>query len=376
MTRVHTIHFDDKNKDDYDIIIGSDILPEAFKYIVERIPKGKRAAIITDRNVAEKGHLAKLGSNGLIPAFVIEPDSNKGVESKKNLKTYGEIIDFLDSNGFERDDCLLCLGGGVIGDIGGLAAATYKRTGISGMSYVQIPTTTLSQADSCVGGKCAVNSAVSKNAVRCFYQPHLVISDVSTLLTLDDRNFSSGLVESVKYGLILDPEYFSFLEKYMDDILRRDTDILEEIALRNVELKGSVVKKDPDEKNYRRCLNFGHTVGHAIEIASDFKLYHGESVALGILAALDISEVMGRMKWDRCKDAEKLLSRLGMPKKVPSYADRAVVEQKLANDKKAVDGVPYFVTLDDIGKVHAENEQYASPVPKEALTYALDNIFE
>jgi 3-dehydroquinate synthase len=244
------------------------------------------------------------------------------------------------------------------------------------MSYIQIPTTTLSQADSCVGGKCAIDSSVSKNSAGCFYQPHLVFSDVSTLLTLDDRNFRSGLVESVKHGLILDEAYFSFLEKNIDDILKRDVGLLEEIALKNVQLKGSVVEKDPNEKNYRKSLNFGHTIGHAVEIASSFGLYHGESVALGILAALDISHSLGGITNSACNDARRLLSRLGMPIKVPDFVDRDLVENRLVNDKKTVDGIPYFVRIDSIGKLHVENGMYASPIPKQVLSDALDYIFK
>jgi 3-dehydroquinate synthase len=162
----------------------------------------------------------------------------------------------------------------------------------------------------------------------------------------------------------------------MDDILDRDLFVLENIALENVILKGSVVEKDPEEKNYRRCLNFGHTIGHAIEIVSGFKMYHGESVGLGILAALKISHSVNGITSKECDEAESLLSRLGVPVKVPSYIDRDLVERRLVNDKKIVDGVPYFVRIDGIGNLHVENGQYASPISKNVLKDALDYIFE
>jgi 3-dehydroquinate synthase len=372
MVKVHKIHFKDNPELDYEVRVGSDLLSSVKGYILDNI-SDKKQAILTDNNVVRKGHLALLNPSGWIPTFIIEPDEDHGVECKKNVDTYGEIINFLDSRGFEKNDVLICLGGGVVGDIGGFVAGTYKR---GGMTYVQVPTTTLSQADSCVGGKCAVDSRTSKNAAGCFYQPHLVFSDISTLLTLDDRNFRSGLVESVKHGLILDEEYFSFLEQNIDDILKRDVGLLEEIALKNVQLKGSVVSQDPNEKNYRKSLNFGHTIGHAVEIASGFSLYHGEAVALGILAALDISHSLGSITSNACKDVEKLLSKLGMPNNVPGYIDRRVVEERLTNDKKSVDGIPHFVRIEGIGKLHTENGLYASPIPKQALSDALDCIFK
>jgi 3-dehydroquinate synthase len=369
--RLHRIEFRDDPRSNYNVFVGRDLLPNVSAYVADTISK-KRQAIITDRNVVKGGHLARLDPAGSIPAFVVEPDPQGSVETRKNTATYGAILDFLDSNGFEKGDVLLCLGGGVIGDMGGFVAATYKR---GGMTYVQIPTTTLSQADSCVGGKCAIDSNVSKNAAGCFYQPHLVVADVGALTSLDERNFRSGLVESVKHGLILDRSYFDFLERHMDGILRRDAGLLEDVALANARLKGMVVGRDPNEKNERRCLNFGHTFGHAIEFVSDFRLYHGEAVALGIRAALRLSCLLNNLSADAFDAAAGLLAKLYMPASVPSYVDRALVEAKVATDKKAVDGVPRFVTIDDIGRVHVEEGQYASQVQKGMMRDALDRIF-
>lgn len=367
---VHKIEFKDRPQNNHSVFVGRDLLRFVSEVAAKEVSE-KKQAIITDRNVANAGHLAKLDPGGRIPTFIVEPDEKGSVETSKNLLTYGKMIDFLELHGFEKSDVLLCLGGGVVGDIGGFVAATYKR---GSMKYVQIPTTTISQADSCIGGKCGVNNA-SKNAIGCIYQPHLVVIDVSTLSALDGRNFRSGLVESVKHGLTLSGEYFYFLERHMDGILKKDAELLEETALMNVKLKGGVVGQDPDEKNYRRCLNFGHTIGHAIEFVSNFELYHGEAVALGIIAALHISRSLGGITPKGCDAAGALLSKLGVPIKVPASIDRGLVEKKLASDKKAVDGVPYFVRIDGIGILHAEKGQYASPIPKKALTDALDYIF-
>lgn len=366
---IHKIKFKDKPEDNHDVLIGSDLLHTIPQYIRDNISK-KKQAVITDKNVVDAGYLEKLDPKGEIPVFIIEPDANGSVEVKKNVKTYGEIIDFLDSNGFEKNDVLICLGGGVIGDIGGFAAGTYKRTG---MKYVQVPLTTIAQADSCLGGKCAVDSNISKNAAGCIYQPSLIVIDVSTLSSLDDRNFRSGLIESIKYGLTLDKDYFTFLEENIDAILDKDTHMLEEIAYKNVCLKGNVIEKDPKDENYRISLNFGHTIGHGVEIVSEFKLNHGESVALGILSALKISQSLNGFK--DLERVQELFSKLGMPAKVPSYIDRDMVEKRLVNDKKAVDGIPYFVTIDEIGKLHVSDGKYAAPIPKEALKEGLDYVF-
>jgi len=326
MVKAHTIKFKDNPEQNYDILIGKDILPIVLEYVKGNI-SDKRQAIVTDKNVVDAGHLKRLDPKGEIPTFVVKPDRNKGVESKKNVKTYGEILDFLDENKFEKKDTLICLGGGVIGDMGGFVACTYKS---GKMTHIQVPTTTLSQADSSVGGKCAINSIVSKNAAGDFYQPHFVVQDIMSLETLDNRNFKSGLVESIKHGLILKESYLTFLESNIEAILNKDKSLLEEIAYQNVKLKGSVVELDPNEENYRRSLNFGHTIGHAIEIVSNFKIYHGEAVQLGILAALHISHVQNCLPEEEFERAQEFLTqKMDLPSKVPIYIDRDKVEKKI-----------------------------------------------
>lgn len=372
MTKTHSIQFKDNPEDNYEIIIGENLLQNAIERV--KAISEKRIAIVTDGNVVEAGYLKKLDPKGKIPTFTVKPDKNRGVESKKNVIIYGEIIDFLDAEGFGKKDTLICLGGGVIGDMGGFVAGTYKR---GGMTYIQVPTTTLSQADSSVGGKCAIDSLVSKNAAGCFYQPDLVIQDVTTLMSLDPRNFKSGLVEALKHGLILDRKFFSFLEENVEAILKKDLDLLTEISYNNVRLKGSVVQIDPKEKNYRRSLNFGHTIGHAIEIVSDFQLYHGEAVNFGIIAAFHISKNLGQLsaeEYNRAQDV--LLGTWGLSCEIPDYVDKEIVMKRLANDKKAVDGVPYFVTIDEIGKLHVEDGQYAKPIPKDVLNNTMNYLFD
>ena len=374
----HEIKFKEKPEDDYPIFIGRGLLPDVSQLVRELVSQ-RRQAILTDQNVVDAGHLAKVDPKGEIPTYIIEPDENKGVESKKNLLTIGKVVDFLDAHKFEKRVVLICLGGGVIGDAGGVAAYGYKR---GKMFYIQVPTTSLSQADSCVGGKVAVDGDVSKNSYGGIYQPHFVLIDPTALQTQDDRNYRSGIAEWVKHAGILKAAYFDFLEGNLDKILARDLGVLEAIALENVQLKGGVVEIDPNDKNYRHSLNFGHTVGHAVEQASKYQLYHGEAVAIGILPALYISrELRGLPQADFDRIRTLLVDRLGMPAKVPDFVDRAKVEALLANDKKVIDGVPQFVTIEGIGKLHAaqvegfEEERYSAPVPKELVKEALDYIF-
>ena len=213
-----------------------------------------------------------------------------------------------------RDTVVIALGGGVVGDIAGFAAAIFKR----GVKVVQIPTTTLAQADSAIGGKTGVDSSLSKNAFGVFWHPSAVYIDVATLKTLDDRQYRAGLVESVKHALIADEKYFEFLESNLDAILRRETDILEKVAYQNCRIKAQVVEADPTEKNQRRMLNYGHTIGHAIESASGFELLHGEAVAIGIIAAGMIEIEMGLGDEKRLERIRKILTGLGVPVGIPA----------------------------------------------------------
>ncbi|MBW2978358.1 3-dehydroquinate synthase [Candidatus Woesearchaeota archaeon] len=357
----------------YDVHIDHDLLPRVLEYVRQNISP-RRQAILTDQNVVDAGHLDRLDPKRETPTFTIEPDENKGVESKKNVVTYGQVLDFLDSNKFEKRDVLVCLGGGVIGDLGGFVALTYKR---GKMIYIQVPTTTLSQADSSVGGKVAIDGLVSKNVAGDVYQPHFVAADIMSLITLDPRNFRSGLVESVKHGLILDKNYFAMLERNIGRISPGSVGLLEEIALKNVQIKGSVVRRDPNDQNYRHSLNFGHTIGHAVEQASGYSLYHGEAVALGLLSALYISRELRGLSREEFDRAEKLLvDGLGMRAKVPPEVDRAVVEDKLANDKKVINGVNQFVTIAGIGKLYVEDSKYSLPIEsKQLLKESMDYIF-
>ncbi len=337
----------------YKIEIGTGILQSVWSRLESRF--GRRGMfVVTDQNLVSAGHLDALLGNREIPSYVIAPAG----EISKNIDTAVAIIEQMEKALLGRDTLVVALGGGTVGDIAGFAAAVFKR----GVPVVQMPTTTVAQADSSVGGKTGVDSSVSKNAFGAFWHPSAVYIDVATLATLDDREFRAGLVESVKHALIADSEYFEFLERNMDAVLQRETRVLEEIAYRNCLIKGRVVQADPNEKNQRRMLNYGHTIGHAVESASGYGLLHGEAVAIGIVGAGLIEIEMGLGEPGRLERVKTVLGRLEVPLKVPADLGDSNLIDLIRHDKKAVNKWPRFVLIQDIGSVHCEDDQWAVEV--------------
>jgi 3-dehydroquinate synthetase len=265
----------------------------------------------------------------------------------------------------------VALGGGTVGDIAGFAAALFKR----GVPVVQVPTTSLAQADSSVGGKTGVDSSVSKNAFGVFWHPASVYMDVDTLATLNDRDFRAGLVESVKHAMILDEVYFGYLEQNITSILARDTQVLAELALKNCQIKGHVVQIDPLEKNMRRILNYGHTIGHAVESASRFDLLHGEAIAIGLIGAARIELAMGLGCQKRLDRTISLLEKLGVPMMIPSNIAKETVWDLIKRDKKAIDKWPKFVLISQFGQVHQKDGQWAVDVEQECVNKVLDSLY-
>jgi 3-dehydroquinate synthase len=322
--------------------------------------------VVTDANVVAAGHLATLLGENSPPVYSIDPPG----EVSKHIDTVVAIIESLEKGFFGRDTLIVALGGGTVGDIAGFAAAIFKR----GVKVVQIPTTTVAQADSSVGGKTGVDSSISKNAFGASWQPEAVFIDVETLLTLDDREYCAGLIEGVKHALIADSEYFEFYEKNIDMILKRDPGILEEIALKNCSIKAAVVAKDPTEKNLRRILNYGHTIGHAVETASGFELLHGEAVAIGMIGAGMIEEEMG-FGGSRLGRIEKILRKLQVPVRIPAEIDKKQLINIVKRDKKAVHQWPKFVLLEEIGKVLCKNGQWAVDVSRDLVEKTLTGLY-
>jgi len=349
----------------YKIKIGTNILGSLWSEIDSDFGKLNKF-IVTDESLVSAGHLEKLTSGRDVPTFVISPAG----EISKNINTAISIIEAMEKAYLGRDTLVVALGGGTVGDIAGFAAAVFKR----GVPVVQIPTTTVAQADSSVGGKTGVDSSISKNAFGIFWQPARVYIDVATLATLDDRQYRAGLVETVKHAIIADSEYFDFLEKNLDLILERNTNILEEIAYQNCKIKGSVVEEDPHEKNKRRILNYGHTIGHAVESASGFELLHGEAVSIGIIAAGMIEERLGISQPGKFQRVRKMLQKLQVPIISPDNLDENVLLDLIKRDKKAVNKWPKFVLTDKIGNVYTKNGQYAVEVEPEIVESVLKEL--
>ena len=266
-------------------------------------------------------------------------------EENKNLDTVKEIYKFLIEEGFDRKDLLLALGGGVVGDTTGYVAATYLR----GVDFVQVPTTLLAQADSSIGGKTGVDFDGYKNMVGAFKMPKLVYMNLSVLQTLDDRQYFAGFAEIMKHGLIKDALFYEWLIENMYEICEKDLDILQEMLIRSCNVKKLVVEKDPTEQGDRALLNFGHTIGHAIEKAKNFELYHGECVALGAVAAAYISWKKELLTMDEYYEVRDMFVPFYLPISVYNIDPQEILKLT-KSDKKMESGKIKFVLLKKIGK--------------------------
>lgn len=270
-------------------------------------------------------------------------------EASKNLTNVERLYTVLIEEHFDRTDLLVALGGGVVGDLTGYTAATYLR----GIDFVQVPTTLLSEVDSSIGGKTGVDFSHYKNMVGAFHMPRLVYMNYRTLKTLPDRQFASGMGEVIKHGLISDRSYFDFLKNNVNPVRTLQDEAIEQVIYRSCEIKGAVVEEDPTEKGIRATLNFGHTIGHAVEKLSDFLLYHGECVALGAVAASYLSMKKGQISKADLSAIEQTFTAYDLPVRLPDFARELFsVEEVLSatkNDKKMVGNRIKFILLDPVG---------------------------
>jgi len=307
--------------------------------------KRKHVAIVTNTTVAPlylEQLSASLQAAGVSVISIILPDG----EAYKNSETLNLIYDALLQNRCERSTTLIALGGGVIGDLTGYAAATYLR----GVPFIQIPTTLLSQVDSSVGGKTGVNHPLGKNMIGAFYQPQLVLADIDTLQTLPSREFSAGMAEVIKYGLIRDPDFFDWLEMHIDQLMALDESSITEAIYRSCQNKADVVARDEHETGERALLNLGHTFGHAIENAMGYGVWlHGEAVAAGTMMAADLSERMGWLKPEDVKRIYALLTAANLPLEAPKLGVEKYLDL-MQLDKKVADGKIRLVLQQGIGK--------------------------
>ena len=327
----------------YPIHIGKSLLQQAALILPHL--KRKSVAIVTNTTVAPLylEALAKpLRDAGVAVIEIILPDG----EAYKNTETLNKIYDALLKNRCERSTTLIALGGGVIGDLTGYAAATYLR----GVPFIQIPTTLLSQVDSSVGGKTGINHSLGKNMIGAFYQPKLVLADIDTLQTLPPRELSAGLAEVIKYGLIRDGEFFDWLEANIHALLRLDETITSQAIYRSCQNKAQVVAADEHETGERALLNLGHTFGHAIENAMGYGVWlHGEAVAAGTMLAADLSLRTGWLSVADVQRMHALLSACSLPLQAPNLGVEKYLNL-MANDKKVSDGKIRLVLQQGIGK--------------------------
>lgn len=326
----------------YPIYIGNNLLGQDA-LLKKHIP-GNSALIVSNETVAPL-YLAKTQSmlSGLRNEVVILPDGEK----YKNLDVLNQIYDGLLRNRLDRNTTVIALGGGVVGDMAGFAAASYQR----GVHLIQLPTTLLSQVDSSVGGKTGVNHALGKNMIGAFYQPRAVIADTDTLDTLPERELSAGLAEIIKYGLICKPDFFSWLEKNMSALLRRDKTALSYAIEVSCQTKADVVAADEKESGSRALLNLGHTFGHAIENGMGYgKWLHGEAVGAGMCMAAIMSQQMGWMTDTETQRTITLIEQAKLPTKAPPTMSSQQFLELMAVDKKVLNGVMRLVLMKGIGK--------------------------
>lgn len=352
----------DLDKNSYPIYIGSGLITE--KQLLLNFISSRQVLIVTNTTIAPL-YLDKVVANleSLFVETIILPDG----EQHKNLTSVNTIFDKLLENKFSRNATLIALGGGVVGDMGGFAAACYQR----GIAFIQIPTTVLAQVDSSVGGKTGVNHMLGKNMIGAFYQPQCVIADMDVLDTLDDRQLVAGLAEVIKYGLIRDASFFEWLEKNMTLLLARDKAALAYVIERSCANKAEIVAEDEFESGIRAILNLGHTFGHAIETGMGYGKYlHGEAVAIGICYAADLSKRMG---WLTNVDFERIIAVLEMatlPVVPPKEMKVSQYIELMAVDKKNVDGEIRLILLESIGKATLPIKIDRSLIEKTLKNYA------
>ncbi|MFT6558084.1 3-dehydroquinate synthase [Sneathiella sp.] len=333
----------------YDIVIGGNLLDRSGP-LISKVLRKKRVAIITDETVAPL-HLHRLHktleAEGIEQVSITLPAGEK----TKDLKFFGDLLDRLLEARIGRDECLIAFGGGVIGDLTGFAASTLRR----GVDFIQIPTTLLSQVDSSVGGKTGVNSRHGKNLIGAFYQPKLVVADVSLLDSLPERDLLAGYAEVVKYGLLGDFDFYNWLEQYGPAVIKGDIAARIHAVKTSVQTKADIVAADEKESGVRALLNLGHTFGHALEAETGYgpSLVHGEGVAVGMLMAMDLSAKMGLMTWQDCERVKAHYQNTGLLSELPAIKGVGWNAKKLLKhmyqDKKVDKGKLTFILMKSIG---------------------------
>jgi 3-dehydroquinate synthase len=343
----------------YNIMVGNGTLKDIGKTL-EKFEFSKKVALISNPTVYDlygKTVSGALQDSGYELTEVLIPDG----EAYKSLAYAEKIYEALLKAKLDRKSALIALGGGVIGDITGYAASTYMR----GIDFIQLPTTLLAQVDSSVGGKTGVNHPLGKNMIGTFWQPRFVSIDTATLGTLPRREFLSGLGEVIKYGVIWDEEFFVFLEKNREKILRLEPASLTHIIRRSCEIKSDVVSKDERESGLRAILNYGHTIGHAIETLTGYKKYlHGEAVAIGMYMEAKLSHQLGLINNEEVLRIKALISSYELPSEMPDEIEISDLIETMQIDKKTVAGKMHFVLPEKVGSVKIHREIAAEEIKR------------
>jgi 3-dehydroquinate synthase len=329
----------------YQLLIGHDLFTELAEQL-RKSPLATRYAVITDSVVGPLwagALLSALENEGLAAEKFVFPAG----EAYKTRETKELLENQLLERGFGRDTAVLALGGGVVGDVAGYVAATYMR----GVPVIQIPTTTLAMADSSIGGKTGVDTPYGKNLIGAFHHPAQVYMDMKTLTTLDERNYRAGLAELVKHGFIKDLSILDFVQAHKELILKRDAAVLEQLFEKNCAVKNDVVSRDDQEKGLRQILNYGHTMGHAVEVGSKFDLIHGECVAIGMVFAARLACQKGICSREWAIRQRTILEELGLPVDLPAALEAEEVLRLMRMDKKVRQGQIQFVLPTQPGEV-------------------------
>jgi 3-dehydroquinate synthase len=356
----------------YDLVFGKNLF-QRIAHDLKQKPLGENYAIITDSNV-RRLYAESLESRLKDEELVAATFSFEAGEQNKNMKTCMKIMRKMSRLKYGRDSAILALGGGVVGDMAGFISAIFNR----GVPYIQIPTTLLAQADSAVGGKTAVDTEYGKNLVGAFKQPEKVYIDIAVLATLSEREYVSGLAETIKHGIIQDEDFFMYLAENKKLMSARAPRFLLNVAKNNCRIKGTVVEIDPHEKGLRRILNYGHTAGHAIEKLSVDNFHrnksyfsHGEAVAIGMMVAGRISCRLGYFSEEELEQQEYLLLAADLNTKIPSYISNDAIVEVTSRDKKAKKGQARYVLPAAIGKMQEFDGVYATYVDNKIVIDAL-----
>jgi len=345
----------------YQVLVGRGLL-DSLATLVEKYAPAHRYAVVSDSNVATLygdstiGRLKDAGLNAELFTF-------EAGERHKSRATWSSLTDRLLAAGFGRDSCLIAMGGGVTGDLGGFVAATYMR----GIPVVQVPTSLVAMIDASIGGKTGVDVEAGKNLVGSFHAPNLVVADPDVVATLPREERAQGMIEAVKHGAIMDETYFDELDRDMEMLLNGEPTSVEQAVARSVELKSEVVSEDELEAGRREILNFGHTLGHAIEAACSFRVPHGTAVACGMILEARLGVSLGVTNPGVVERLERAIARVGLSTDIPKEAAPDDIMFYLAADKKARHGQARFVLLSRIGAVHFADGSWSQPVDQDIV---------